>query len=283
MSDIKISDVAATSFVTLYCHAIESQSKHPILEDPKAVEITLELNKILSGSIKRLSRDLVQGKLKKQLVIHIAIRAKQYDRYVSDFLEHSPDGIVVNIGCGLDSRFLRVDNGRVIFYDLDLPEVIKIKKQFFKENERYHFISSSVLDHEWMSIVAKHKGPFLFLAEGVFMYLHQEDVQSLILKLQSEFPGTELVCEVVNSLWLTKPLKKIMNFKMQKELHLGKDATFHFGIRDSQEMEEWHTGIELLDDWSYFDSEEKKLGLIKIFGKIEFLRKTQWTVHYRLN
>lgn len=283
MSDIEISDVAATSFVTLYCHAIESQSKHPILDDPKAVEITLELNKILSGSIKRLSRDLVQGKLKKQLVIHIAIRAKQYDRYVNDFLEHSPDGIVVNIGCGLDSRFLRVDNGRVIFYDLDLPEVIEIKKQFFKENERYHFISSSVLDHEWMSIVAKHKGPFLFLAEGVFMYLHQEDVQSLILKLQSQFPGTELVCEVVNSLWLTKPLKKIMNFKMQKELHLGKDATFHFGIRDSQEMEEWHTGIELLDDWSYFDSEEKKLGLIKIFGKIEFLRKTQWTVHYRLN
>ena len=283
MSDIEISDVAATSFVTLYCHAIESQSKHPILDDPKAVEITLELNKILSGSIKRLSRDLVQGKLKKQLVIHIAIRAKQYDRYVSDFLEHSPDGIVVNIGCGLDSRFLRVDNGRVIFYDLDLPEVIEIKKQFFEVNERYHFISSSVLDHEWMSIVAKHKGPFLFLAEGVFMYLHQEDVQSLILKLQSQFPGTELVCEVVNSLWLTKPLKKIMNFKMQKELHLGKDATFHFGIRDSQEMEEWHTGIELLDDWSYFDSEEKKLGLIKIFGKIEFLRKTQWTVHYRLN
>jgi len=283
LSDIEISDVAATSFVTLYCHAIESQSKHPILDDPKAVEITLELNKILSGSIKRLSRDLVQGKLKKQLVIHIAIRAKQYDRYVNDFLEHSPDGIVVNIGCGLDSRFLRVDNGRVIFYDLDLPEVIEIKKQFFKENERYHFISSSVLDHEWMSIVAKHKGPFLFLAEGVFMYLHQEDVQSLILKLQSQFPGTELVCEVVNSLWLTKPLKKIMNFKMQKELHLGKDATFHFGIRDSQEMEEWHTGIELLDDWSYFDSEEKKLGLIKIFGKIEFLRKTQWTVHYRLN
>jgi len=283
LSDIEISDVAATSFVTLYCHAIESQSKHPILDDPKAVEITLKLNKILSGSIKRLDRDLVQGKLKKQLVIHIAIRAKQYDRYVSDFLKHSPDGIVVNIGCGLDSRFLRVDNGRVIFYDLDLPEVIEIKKQFFEENERYHFISSSVLDHEWMSIVAEHEGPFLFVAEGVFMYLHQEDVQSLILKLQSEFPGMELVCEVFNSLWLTKPLKKIMNFKMQKQLHLGKDATFHFGICDSHEMEEWHTGIEFLDDWSYFDSEEKKMGVLKMFRNIEFLRKTQWTVHYRLN
>jgi len=283
LSDIEISDVAATSFVTLYCHAIESQSKDPILDDPKAVEITHELNKILSGSKNRLDKDLVKGKLKKEMVTHIAIRAKQYDRYVFDFLENSPDGVVVNIGCGLDSRFMRVDNGRVMFYDLDLPEVIDIKKQFFEENERYHFISLSVLDHDWMLIVTKHEGPFLFMAEGVFMYLHREDVQSLILKLQSKFSGSELVCEVFNSIWLKKPLKKIMDFKMQKELHLGKDATFHFGIRNSKEIEEWHDGIELLDDWSYFDSDEKKLGLIKMFGKIEFLRKIQWTVHYRLN
>jgi len=190
LSDIEISDVAATSFVTLYCHAIESQSKYPILDDPKAVEITHEMNKILSGSKNRLDKDLVKGKLRKEMVIHVAIRAKQYDKYVRDFLENSPDGVVVNIGCGLDSRFLRVDNGRVIFYDLDLPEVIDIKKQFFKENERYHFISSSVLDHDWMSIVAEHEGPFLFMAEGVFMYLHREDVQSLILKLRSKFSGS---------------------------------------------------------------------------------------------
>jgi methyltransferase (TIGR00027 family) len=283
MSDIKIGDVAATSFVTLYCHAIESQSKDPILDDPKAVEITHELNKILSASKNRLNKNLVKGKLKKELVIHIAIRAKQYDKYVGDFLKNSPDGIVVNIGCGLDSRFLRIDNGRVIFYDLDLPEVIEIKKQFFEENERYHFISSSVLDHEWMSIVAKHKGPFLFMAEGVFMYLNQEDVHSLILKLQSEFPGSELVCEVFNSLWLRKPLKRLMNYKMQHQLHMGKDATFHFGIRDSKEMEEWHDDIQFLDDWSYFDSEEKKLGVLKLFRNIEIFRKTQWTVHYKLN
>jgi len=71
-----------------------------------------------------------------------------------------------------------------------------------------------------------------------------------------------------------------MNYKMQRQLHFGKDATFNFGIRDSKEMEEWNTGIQFLDDWSYFDSDEKKLGWLKMFGKIEFFRKTQWTVHY---
>lgn len=88
MLDIKIGDVAATSFLTLYCHAIESRSKNPILDDPKAVEITQELNKILSDSNNRLDKDLVKGKLKKEMVTHIAIRAKQYDRYAFDYLEY---------------------------------------------------------------------------------------------------------------------------------------------------------------------------------------------------
>lgn len=281
--NLKVGDVAHTSFITLYCHAIETQSVDPILNDPKAVEIIHELNKILIKSENKLDQDLVNGKLRKEMVTHIAIRARQYDRYVSDFLKNSPDGVVINIGCGLDSRFLRIDNGEVIFYDLDLPEVINIRKQFFEETDRYHFISSSVLDHEWMSIVAKNKGPFLFIAEGVFMYLMPGDVKALVLKLQSEFVGSELVCEVINSLWLTKPLKGITNYKLQRQLHLGKDAKFHFGIKNSKEMEEWNTGIQFLDDWSYFDSGEKKLGWLKLLGRIEFIRKTQWTVHYRLN
>ena len=283
MSKIEISDVATTSLVTLYCRAIESQKEDPIINDPKAVEIKNELDKILSKSDNRLERSLVEGRINKNLSIHIAIRAKRYDAYAEEFLKTSPGGVVVNIGCGLDSRFLRIDNGKVIFYDFDLPEVIKIKKQFFRENERYHFIASSVLDFEWMEIISKHKGPFLFIAEGVFMYLEEDDVKSLVLKLQSVFPGSELLCEVFNSLWLKKPLDKLVKSKIQRDAHLGKGAIFHSGIRDSREMEEWNKGIVLLDDWSYFDSNDKKLGWFKIFGKFELFRKSQWTVHYKLN
>jgi len=281
--NMKIGDVAATSFVTLYCHAIESRSEDPILNDPKAVEITDHFNKLLAEEENELYKDLVNGKLDKQLVVHIAIRAKQYDKYVSDFLKQSPDGVVINIGSGLDSRFLRVDNGKMIFYDLDLPEIIEIKKQFFKENERYHFIASSVLDYDWIPIVTKHEGPFLFVAEGVFMYLNEKDVKSLVLTLQSEFPGSELVCEVVNSLWLKKPLDRMVNYKMQHRAHIGEDATYNFGIRYSTEIEEWNTGIQFLDDWSYLDSKEAKLGWLKIFRNIEIFRKSQWTVRYKLN
>ena len=277
-----IGDVAATSLITLYCHAIETCSDNPILADVKSVEIAAELDKTLSCSEQPLARALVSRTLDKNLVIHIAIRAKKYDEYVRGFLSRYPDGVIVNIGCGLDSRFLRIDNGRVVFYDLDLPEIIAIKKDFFTENERYHLVASSVLDYGWMAPVNRHKGPFLFMAEGVFMYLDGEEVRSLVLEIKKTFPGSELVCEVENSFWLGSLTKKMVACKLQRQFHLGKDALFRSGIRDSREMEQWQSGMQFLDDWSYFDSDEKKLGLLRLFRYVGWLRKTQWTVHYRL-
>ena len=278
-----IGDIASTSFITLYCHALETLSENPIISDMKSVEIMTELNKTLSRSDHPLDRILASGRLDKQLVVHIALRAKKYDDYARDFLVKFPDGVIVNIGCGLDSRFLRIDNRRVVFYDLDLPELIAVKKTFMQQTDRYRLISSSVLDFGWMNVVRMHRGPFLFMAEGVFMYLDGKDVRSLVLKLQETFSGSELVCEVVNSLWLKPLIRTLLDYKLMWQVHLGKDALFRSGVRDGHDMEQWHTGIQLLDEWSYFDADEKKLGWLRVLRHIEFIRKTQWTVHYRLD
>jgi O-methyltransferase involved in polyketide biosynthesis len=278
-----IGDVATTSFVTLYCHAIETRADRPILSDPKSVEITTELNKRLSSSQGPLEKALVSGTLDRRLDVHIALRAKRYDDYARDFLARSPDGVVVNIGCGLDSRFERIDNGRVTFYDLDLPEIIALRSRFFEETERRRVISSSVLDAAWMERLPQHPGLFLFMAEGVFMYLARDDVRSLVRTLQATFPGSELVCEVVNEFWLRPLLKPILAFKMQRQHHLGRGAVFQSGLRDGREMEEWQSGIQFLDEWSYFDSDEEKLGWMRLLRHIGLVRTTQWTVHYRLN
>ncbi len=282
--NILLNDVAATSLITLYSRALESESKNPIINDPKAVEIVRLVNLELSKSKNKLHRKMAKGKLDKKIIATLALRAKRYDQYVKDFLEQSPNGIIVNIGCGFDTRFYRIDNGEVDFYDLDFPEVIEIKQKFLTGNSRYHFIPSSVLKYEWMErLLQPDNRPVMFIAEGVFMYLHTDEVRNLILKLQSEFPGSELVGEVFNSLWLRKPWKKMINFKMQRELHMGKDVAFNFGIRESEEMEEWNFGIEFLDDWTYFDEPEPKIGWLRIFRNLEIFRKTQWTVHYKLN
>jgi len=57
---------------------------------------------------------------------------------------------------------------------------------------------------------------------------------------------------------------------------------FRSGIRDGREMEQWGSGIRFLDEWSFFDADEKKLGWARLLRHIDWIRRTQWTVHYRL-
>jgi O-methyltransferase involved in polyketide biosynthesis len=277
-------DVAETGLLTFYCHVIESQSPDPILNDEKAVEISRKLNPILANSPNHWLRDLTIGKVKKELVVHITLRAKKYDEYARAFLKTHPNGIIVNIGCGMDSRFQRIDNSKVVFFDLDLPEMMAFRNQFYQENDRYHMVAASVFDYTWMDWVSKiGKCPILFLVEGVFMYLDGDKVRDLVLKLQSRFPGSELVCEVVTALFTRKPWNRLVALKMNKQLGVGKGAAFTFGLHNSREMETWHAGIKYLDDWSYFDSRHPRLGWVGTMSNIKFMRTVQYTVHYRLN
>ncbi|MDY0020627.1 MAG: class I SAM-dependent methyltransferase [Anaerolineae bacterium] len=281
---IALNDVSQTSLLTLYCHALESQSKDPILDDPKAVELTRRLSPQLATSKNPLNRQIAAGKIDHRVIVHIALRAKRYDAYTRAFLAQHPTGTVVNLGCGMDTRFWRADNGQGHFYDLDLPEVIALKQQLLPESERYHFIASSALEEAWMDDLSQREtGPFLFLAEGVFMYLHEPDVRALVLALQSHFPGCELVCEVFNKIWLAPFWRDMISAKMQRRLPMGKGTRFHSGVGQNTELETWGPGIEYLDDWSYFDEDEKKLGAFRLFKHVRLFRETQWTLHYRLN
>lgn len=212
-------DVAETGMLTFFCHVLESQNPNPILFDEKAVEIGRQLNPILANSSSSLMRNLAKGKVKKELVVHINLRAKKYDEYARSFLMKNPNGVIVNIGCGMDSRFYRIDNGRMKCFDLDLPEMINFKKQFYKETDRYHFIAASVFEYAWMDQVAQTGNqPVLFMAEGVFMYLDGKMVKNLILNLQSRFPGSELVCEVVTEIFTQKPWNKMVALKLNQQL-----------------------------------------------------------------
>jgi O-methyltransferase involved in polyketide biosynthesis len=282
-----ITDISETLLIPLYCRAKETQSKNPIINDTKAVEITEQLNKIFATSTSSLHQRLANGKIRKtankKLIAFFALRTRKFDRTCREFLSCNPKGIIVELGCGLSSRFSRIDNGTVEWYDLDLPEVIAIRKQFFQETPRNHMIASSVLDFRWMEQLAMTKKNILFVAEGLLMYLHEDDVKSLILKMQQQFPGCELICEVENTFVVNVLKKKWWKKKFQRDYHLGPDATIYFGIQDGKDLEQWGNGIRFLDEWTVFDDHEKKLGWMNLFAFSKRLRKTQWIVHYQLS
>ncbi len=281
-SELSLSDVSATMLLTLYARAMESQSPRPILVDEKAVELYERLKPLARQAEGELYRKVVQGDLPRMLNYTMSLRARHFDRLAQDFLRRHGDGVVVNLGCGLDTRFFRLDDGRLQLFDLDLPEVIALKRHLLPERERYKFVASSVLDFEWMEQL-EAKRPAIFLAEGLFMYLPLDAVKALVLALRDCFPGSELVCEIFNNRWLQGWRGRIMRRKLQNTMSIGEDAIFQSGLDDSDSMEQWGEGIQYLGDWSFVDEDEPKLGVLRLFRHWDMIRKVQWVVHYRLN
>ena len=277
----RISNVSATAFITLFARALESQSRSPILSDPQAAAIVEKLRPHFARSQRALEQRLAAGRIPPMVVVTMALRARRMDAYARDFLMRHPDGVIVNLGCGLDTRFHRIDDGRAVVCDLDLPAMIALKRTLLQEGERYQFIAASVLDHAWMERFDPAKA-YLFIAEGLFMYLSEEEVKTLVVELRRRFPGSELVCEVFNRFWLRDPWKRWVDRKMQRQLSFSADASFRSGLDDSREMERWAEGIHFLDDWSYLDDDEPKLGVSNLLRRVSFFRRIQWTVHYRL-
>ncbi|MBN1334408.1 MAG: class I SAM-dependent methyltransferase [Deltaproteobacteria bacterium] len=278
-----LSDVSTTGLLTAFAHAAESRSEVPILKDPWAEAIVDRLTPLLADTPSPFYRKLRRYGSQPALVLHLTMRARQYDRYARAFAARHPGATVVNLGCGLDTRFWRIDDGGLHLYDLDLPEMIALKRVLVEETDRYHLVGQSVLDPAWRDRLATEQtGPFLFLAEGLFMYLPPDDVRSLVVDLRSRFAGSELVFEAFNTAWFRPCLKWMIDVKLQKAFGLGKGVSFRFGIRDGHEVESWAPGIRLLEEWSYVDEEEPRLGAHRLLRISKLLRYTQWTVRYGL-
>lgn len=275
--------VSETLFVPLYALALESRRPNPILADERAVALTEQIEASFAASSRRLPKQIAAHRLPGSLVTSLVLRIRQYDRYVTQFLQREPEGVVVSLGCGLDNRRQRVDNGRVRWYDLDLPEVIALRRQFLSENERMRFISASALDPAWLDQLPDEPSRrFLFLAEGLFMYLEPDGVRSLVTRLCDRFAGAELVAEVANRRIVRMMQGPLARGKLRRRLGLSGNVVYRFGLESSREMESWSPGLALLDDWTYFDEDEPKLGMLRLFARWPLFRRAQWTVHYRL-
>jgi O-methyltransferase involved in polyketide biosynthesis len=187
--------VPETSLAVLYWRAMESQRPDAMMKDEKAVELVTQMS---SDVPIRYDFDRVRRiPMTEMLKVMRIMLTREMDRYARDFLSRHPEAVVVHIGCGLDSRFDRVAerNSRVEWYDLDLPDVIELRRRLIgDEGGRYHLLGCSVLEDAWLEVVRMHsQRPCLFLAETVFLYFTEAQVKSLVLTMRNRFPGAELV------------------------------------------------------------------------------------------
>ena len=93
---------------------------------------------------------------------------------------------MVNIACGLDTRAYRMDNGRLTWYNLDLPETIEVRDSIYQEKGRISTIACSVLDEKWVEQV-KVRGKMLFIIEGLTMYMTADEVKKMLAIIRGSF------------------------------------------------------------------------------------------------
>ena len=168
-----------TLLIPLYGKAIESRKKRPVLIDYKAAEI-----------VENINFDFDSLKIPSKTSTMMCLRAKLFDNFAGKFLSENHEIIAIHLGCGLDSRYYRINTPNVDWYDLDYKEVIDIRAKFFPETEKYHMIPSSVTELEWLKKVPVSKKQYIVIAEGLFMYLRENEIKELLMAIKRELEST---------------------------------------------------------------------------------------------
>ena len=178
---MELNNESKTLFIPLYGKAMMSKN-NLFINDPKAEEII--------SKVKFNFEDLKQSKW---LSMYMALRAKIIDEICNRYITQNPNTTVIHLGCGLDSRCLRVDNNNISWYDIDFQSVIDLRKQFYKETEKYKMIGKSVTDLSWLDEIDLDNQSVLIVAEGLTMYLSEQELQQLIKGLNSKFSNATIV------------------------------------------------------------------------------------------
>jgi len=276
ITDPNLNDVEKTLLITLYIRAMESQRPDALVKDERAEALIRQLDQESLRKTLALTDDFSR--------VAVILKGREFDRFTRDFLMRHPDAVVVHIGCGLDTRFERLDNGQVEWYDLDLPDVIELRRKLIGgEGTRHHFLACSVLDSAWLDMVSAHRQrPFLFLAEGVFMYLKEAQVKSLVLRLHEHFPGAELVFDAFSPIMRWGHNIRVTRTKV--------GAYLHWALKHGQDLERWSDpsalprtgGIRLLDERFPFQYPEPRMRRALQMRIFPFLATAVGVFHYQL-
>jgi O-methyltransferase involved in polyketide biosynthesis len=222
---VSLKEEMETLLIPLYGKA--QMSRKGLFQDREAEE-----------AVAQIDYDFSKLHIQEKTQVMLSIRGALIDDYAAGYLKEHPGGTAVYLGCGLDARQRRIGAEAGLWYDLDFPEVIGIKKQLYEETAQYKYIPSSVTEWGWMDRVETNGRPVLVVAEGLFMYLSGEDVKSLIIRLRDNFKDIILIFDAYSAL-TARQAKHHPSLKKT-------GAVIQWGVDTPGEIEAFGSGISHL-------------------------------------
>ena len=174
--------VNKTLYIPLYGKSYVSK-KGIILKDKKAEEIWEKERFKLKGKSKS-----------KWLSFYMGIRASVFDEWLKEQMIKYPEAVVIHIGCGMDSRVIRVGTNNHYWFDIDFPKVIAERRKYYTENEWYKMIDGDARESNWLTKIPYNKRVIVVL-EGISMYLTNLELKNLILNIGDHFENVNLLMD----------------------------------------------------------------------------------------
>ncbi|MBR7016330.1 MAG: class I SAM-dependent methyltransferase [Lachnospiraceae bacterium] len=224
---IEKNTVQETLIIPLFGRLICSEHFPELFSDPEAKRICDSLDYDFAD--KRKKMESAAG-----LFGALEVAQRQYDLRCEAlmYLKDHPKAAVVNLGCGLDDTFSRVDNGECRGYNIDFPDVIKVRNDLLPAGERETNLASDLNDFSWMDGIDAFDGA-IFFATGVFYYFRTDDVRKLFDAMAERFPGGVLAFDSCNERGA-----KLMRKTWLKEAGIT-DVSAFFSLEDEAELRTW--------------------------------------------
>ena len=224
---IEKNTVQETLIIPLFGRLICSEHFPELFSDPAAKRICESLDYDFAD--KRKKMESAAG-----LFGALEVAQRQYDLRCEAlmYLKDHPKAAVVNLGCGLDDTFSRVDNGECRGYKIDFPDVIKVRNDLLPAGERETNLAFDLNDFSWMDGIDASDGA-IFFAAGVFYYFRTDDVRKLFDAMAERFPGGVLAFDSCNERGA-----KLMRKTWLKEAGIT-DVSAFFSLEDEAELRSW--------------------------------------------
>ena len=173
------------------------------------------------------------------------------DNRVRNFIDRYADGIVVNVGSELDTMFTRVDNGRIKWYNVDLPERIEIRRKYMETRDREVNIGDTILDCRWLDQITKPQDTaILFVLYDMMKYFDKDRLRQFLDAIWKKFPGAEVVFDAKNS---------VAKHKWNRSIFSGrnKGSMLRLSIDNCTSlMYDWNIKYKILYDETILKQEE---------------------------